>query len=95
MMILDPNKATGPDGISPRILKELAEELAPGLTTIFQSSLATGLVPADWKDAHVTPIYKKGEQYDPANYRPVSLTCVACKLMEHVVVSAMMQHFDA
>jgi hypothetical protein len=94
MRSLDPNKATGPDGISPRVLKELAEELAPGLTIIFRSSLATGHVPADWKDAHVTPIFKKGVQYDPANYRPVSLTCVACKLMEHIVVSAMLQHFD-
>ncbi|KAL8595170.1 hypothetical protein ACOMHN_013843 [Nucella lapillus] len=91
---LNPNKATGPDGISPRVLKELAKELAPGLTAVFQSSLTTGSVPADWKDAHVTPIFKKGEKYNPANYRPVSLTCVACKLMEHIVVSAMLQHFD-
>ncbi|KAL8622565.1 hypothetical protein ACOMHN_009199 [Nucella lapillus] len=91
---LNPNKATGPDGISPQVLKELAKELAPGLTAIFQSSLTTGSVPADWKDAHVTPIFKKGEKYNPANYRPVSLTCVTSKLMEHIVVSAMLQHFD-
>ena len=40
------------------------------------------------------PFLKKGEQYDPANYRPVSLTCIVCKLMEHIVVSSMMQHFE-
>jgi hypothetical protein len=91
---LNPNKASGPDGISPHVLKELAEEIAPILTTLFQSSLSTGDLPADWKDALVTPIFKKGEHYDPANYRPVSLTCVACKLLEHVVVSGIVNYLD-
>lgn len=91
---LNPYKAMGPDGISPRILKELSIELAPALTTIFQSSVSSGSVPSDWRDAHVTPIFKKGEQYNPANYRPISLTCVSCKLLEHIVVGAVMSHFD-
>ena len=84
---LSPYKAGGPDGISARVLRELAEELAPALTIIFQLSLSTGIVPTDWRDAYVTPIFKKGEQYNPANYRPVSLTCIVCKLMEHIMVS--------
>ena len=92
---LSPYKACGPDGISPRVLKELAKELAPALTIIFQSSLTTGMVPVDWRDAHVTPIFKKGEHYNPENYRLVSLTCIACKIMEHIVVSAVMAHFDS
>ena len=67
---LSPYKARGPDGISSRVLRELAEELAPALTIIFQSSLSTGIVPTDWRDydAYVTSIFKKGEQYNPANY---------------------------
>ena len=92
---LNPHKAGGPDGISSRVLKELAEEIAPALTCIFQSSLSSGVVPADWRSAYVTPLFKKGEQYNPANYRPVSLTCIACKLLEHVVVSSVMQHFES
>ena len=64
---LSPYKAGGPDGISPRVLRELAEELAPALTIIFQSSLSTGIVPTDWRNAYVTPVFKKGEQYNPAN----------------------------
>ena len=72
---LSPYKAGGSDGISPQVLRELAEELAPALTIIFQSSLSTGIVPTDWRDAYVTPIFKKGEQYNPANCRPISLTC--------------------
>ena len=85
---LNPYKACGPDGIRPRVLKELAREIAPPLTALFKSSLSSGSVPADWRDAHITPIYKKGEQYNPANYRPVSLTSVVCN---H---SAIMRHFE-
>ena len=91
---LNPHKAAGPDGISPRILKELANEVAPILTMIFQSSLETGVVPLDWRKANVTPVYKKGAHYDPANYRPVSLTSVSCKTMEHIIVRALMSHLD-
>ena len=58
-------KAGGPDGISPQVLRELAEELAPALTIIFQSSLSTGIVPADWRDTYVTAIFKKNKQYNP------------------------------
>eukprot|EP00745_Piridium_sociabile_P045807 TRINITY_DN9988_c0_g1_i5.p1 TRINITY_DN9988_c0_g1~~TRINITY_DN9988_c0_g1_i5.p1 ORF type:complete len:555 (+),score=115.26 TRINITY_DN9988_c0_g1_i5:397-2061(+) len=91
---LDPAKASGPDGISPRVLKELSHEISPALTIIYQQSLNTGEVPTDWKEAHVTPIYKKGEHYNPANYRPMSLTSVPCKILEHIIVSNMMQHLE-
>ena len=90
----NPHKACGPDGISPRILKELAEEIAPILTNIYKSSISTGEVPSDWKSALVTPIFKKGEHYLPANYRPVSLTSVPCKILEHIVVSSLMEHLE-
>jgi hypothetical protein len=62
---------------------------------MFQKSLSSGELPADWRDALVTPIYKKGEHYNPANYRPVSLTCVICKVMEHVIVSNIMEFLDS
>ena len=91
---LNPAKATGPDGLPPRVLKELAKELAPILSMIYKLSLQTGQVPSDWRHALVTPIYKKGEHYDPINYRPVSLTSIPCKLLEHVIVSNLMAHFE-
>ena len=91
---LNPAKATGPDGIPPRVLKELSSELAPILSMIFRYSLQSGQVPTDWRHALVTPIYKKGEHYDPINYRPVSLTSIPCKLLEHVIVSNLMKHFE-
>ena len=58
---LNPNKAQGPDEISPRLLKELHTEVAPILTTIFQRSLDTGIVPNDWKHAIITPALKKDQ----------------------------------
>ena len=91
---LNPHKAPGPDHISPKVLKALANEIAPILTLIYQSSLNSGYVPQDWRNANVAPIFKKGQQYDPANYRPVSLTSIPCKIFEHVIVSAIMNHLE-
>ena len=91
---LDPSQASGPDELKPRLLKELAHEISPILSLIFQKSLDTGVVPSDWRTAHVSPIYKKGFKYNPENYRPISLTCICSKILEHVVVSSIMTHAD-
>ena len=58
LLNLNPSKAPGPDEIKPRVLKELATEIAPILTIIFQISLESGVVPSDWKTARVAPVYK-------------------------------------
>eukprot|EP00745_Piridium_sociabile_P027724 TRINITY_DN44613_c1_g1_i1.p1 TRINITY_DN44613_c1_g1~~TRINITY_DN44613_c1_g1_i1.p1 ORF type:complete len:604 (+),score=154.71 TRINITY_DN44613_c1_g1_i1:145-1812(+) len=92
---LNPNKAPGPDGISPRILKDLADEISPALTLLYQSSVNTGIVPRDWRTANVTPVFKKGERYKPVNYRPISLTSIPCKILEHIVVSTIMGFAEA
>ena len=91
---LNPNKAAGPDNIRPKVLKELATNIAPILHIIFGVSLDTGVVPRDWRCANVSPVYKKGEKYIAENYRPISLTCICCKLMEHIVTSHIMNHAD-
>ena len=83
----NPRKASGPDMVPARLLKECSEELSPILTCIFNKSLQTGIVPDDWKTANVSAIFKKGQRYDPANYRPVSLTCLCCKILEHVLIA--------
>ena len=90
----NPRKASGPDMVPARLLKECSEELSPILTIIFNKSLQTGTVPDDWKTANVSAIFKKGQRYDPANYRPVSLTCLCCKILEHVIVSNVLKHLD-
>ena len=91
---LNPGKAPGPDSTSPRVLKELSEVIAGPLTLIFRKSLATGQVPESWRCANVAPVFKKGQKYLCANYRPISLTCIASKLMEHIICSALMNHAD-
>jgi hypothetical protein len=91
---LDPYKAAGPDNIPPFILKEAADEVSWILTSLFQQSLDTGIVPNDWKEAIIVPAYKKGEKHQPSNYRPISLTSIACKIMEHVMHSSIMRHLD-
>ena len=92
---LNPNKASGPDEITPRFLKELHHKIAPSLTKIYRSSLSTGIVPDDWKTALVAPVYKKVPKCKPSNYRPISRTCIASKLMEHILVSNIMTDFDS
>ena len=75
---LRPNKAAGPDEIRPIVLKELRLEIAPVIQLIFERSLATGELPSDWTKANASLIFKKGDKSDPANYRPISLTCILC-----------------
>jgi hypothetical protein len=91
---LKPNKASGPDGISARVLKEAASELAGPLCNIFNMSLQYCSVPDDWRHANVTPIFKNGDRSKPQNYRPISFTCIASKLMEHIVTSHMMKYIE-
>ncbi|XP_014675990.1 PREDICTED: uncharacterized protein LOC106815967 [Priapulus caudatus] len=83
---LKPDKAPGGDKIPPRVLKEAADTICEPLHMIFQHSLVNSYIPEDWKDANVTPIFKKGPRDRPCNYRPVSLTSVACKIMEALYI---------
>ncbi|RMC09666.1 hypothetical protein DUI87_13452 [Hirundo rustica rustica] len=91
---LDIHKSMGPDGIHPRVMRELADELAKPLSIIYHQSWLTGEVPDDWKLANVTPIHKKGAKEDPGNYRPVSLTSVPGKIMEQFILSVITQNLQ-
>ena len=87
-------KATGPDNISAKFLKTFATELAPVYRFLFQTSLDQCKVPDDWKEANITPIFKKGERNKPENYRPVSITSISCKMLEHILCSNISRHLD-
>ena len=91
---LNPYKAAGPDCIPTHILKIASDQIAPVLSRIFQKSYDSGILPSDWKDANIVPIYKKGDKQLPSNYRPVSLTSITCKVMQHIVHTNIMEHFD-
>ena len=89
---LNPHKAAGPDQFKPIILQTLHAKLAPIMQAIFQTSLDSGKLPHIWKEANVSPIFKKGDKPHPANYRQISFTCVLCKVLEHIVASNLTKH---
>ena len=64
---LDVSKAMGTDNINPFLIKSMAEVFVKPLTLIFQESLSSGIVPTAWKEASVTPIFKKGNESEPSN----------------------------
>ena len=72
----------------------LVAKLAPVLTILFQQSIETNTLSDDWRNANVTPIFKKGDRHKVVHYRPISLTCVCCKLLEHIVCSHIHDHLD-
>ena len=89
---LKPTSAPGPDKVWTRILHDLAEELAEPLAVIYTRLLEEQAVPDVWLKSLVCPIFKKGSKSDPGNYRPVSLTCVVGKVMESILVDALISH---
>ena len=91
---MKPNKATGPDNIPSRLLIEAADEVSPALVLFFQATLVQGIIPLAWKNAFVSPVFKKGKRSDPSNYRPISLTSIACKVLEHVIHSTIIRHLE-
>ena len=92
---LNENKSPGPDGMHPYMLKHLAEEVGYPIYLLFKQSIEQGKIPSDWRTANITAVFKKGNRKQPGNYRPVSLTSVICKMMEHFVREAVMGHMSA
>ena len=89
---LNTNKSFGPDEIHPKLIFELAEILSEPLTLLLSSSLRSGKIPSEWKLAIITAVFKKGSRSIPGNYRPISLTCVLCRVMESFLKDAIMIH---
>ncbi|KGL84293.1 RNA-directed DNA polymerase from mobile element jockey, partial [Tinamus guttatus] len=89
---LDTHKSMGPDGMHPRVLRELAGVIAQPLPIIFERSWRAGEVLEAWKKASVTPVFKKGKKEDPGNYRPISLTSVPGKVMEQLILETISRY---
>ena len=87
---LDAHESMGPDGLHPRVMRELVDVVAKPLFIILWQSWLTGDVPADWRLAYVTPTFKKGQKDDPGSYRPISLTSVPERVMEQIISEAIM-----
>ena len=78
-----------PDGFPTFFLKSLAPAIAFPLSLLFEMSMSTGHIPLVWKTAFVCPVFKKGSRKQPSNYRPISQTCILCKVMESIISSSM------
>ena len=89
---LKTDKASGPDGVPLRFLKEFAEELAPVLCSLFRLILISCTYPSSWKHALVQPVPKKGDSSNPSNYRPIALTSTVAKVFESLLNSHFIKH---
>ena len=85
------NKSPGVDGIPPKLLKEIVEQISTPLAKLFNLSLEEGIVPTEWKEANIMSLFKKGSRKKPENYRPVSLTSVVCTLLETLIKDHMVE----
>ena len=84
--MLKDNSSAGPDGLPSKFFKAFCVQLANPLQKIFQMSFDSGVVPSVWKCSFIQPIFKgKGKDSDPACYRPISLTCIMCKIFERIL----------
>jgi hypothetical protein len=92
LLKLKKGKASGPDSINSIVLKNCAESLSYPLSMLFKESLRQRIVPLELKQANITPIFKKGSRLDASNYRPVSLTSIAGKILEGCIKDAIMRH---
>ena len=89
---LKAGKSMGPDELNPLLLKTMSKVFCVPLTLIFRESVKSGRIPKVWKDARVTPLFKKGQKADPGNYRPVSLTSVVCKSLETIIRTHILEY---
>lgn len=88
------NSSPGPDVICPILLKLTKATIARIFTSLFQQSVDTGCVPDSWKTARVIRIFKSGDRSALTNYRPISTTSIPCKILEHIISSAITKDLD-
>jgi len=89
---LKSNSAAGPDRLPPIFFKHTASELTFPLSILFRTFIDLHTLPDEWRHANITPKFKKGSPSDPANYRPIALTCCCCKVLETIVTNELIQY---
>lgn len=89
---LKPDMSCGPDKVHPRLLESAGPALIPFVMLLYLSSASSNLVPNLWKSANISPLFKKDDETDKQNYRPISLLCVPEKIMETFVASTVKTH---
>ena len=91
---LDPSKSPRPDGLTSRLVKEVASEISSPITNIFNKSLNSGIFPTKWKDSNLTPVFKSGQKDVITNYRGIALLPVLSKVLERCVHSRILKQIE-
>ncbi|KAL5247652.1 hypothetical protein ACHWQZ_G019515 [Mnemiopsis leidyi] len=89
-------KSYGPDGVHPKLLKSLADDssFVEAVVKLFRKCTDSGELPKIWKSASLTALFKNGSKTDPLNYRPVSSTCIMCKVYEKILRDEILEFVD-
>ena len=88
---LKTNSAAGPDDLPPIFYNKTAKNIAYPIKQLFRTFIDSRTLPQEWKNSIITPKFKKGVTTDPANYRPIALTCSVCKVLESLITSSLIQ----
>ena len=89
---LKTNSAAGPDGLPSIFYRNTASSLAFPISVMFRSLIDLHIIPDEWKLSVITPIFKKGSPTDPANYRPIALTCTFCNIFESLLSTQILDY---
>ena len=87
---LKPNSAAGPDQLPPIFFHHTAKAVSFPLSILYRSLIDLHTVPEEWRLSIITPKFKKGSPSEVSNYRPIALTCTACKILESLISSALL-----
>ena len=90
-------KSMGPDNNHPKLLRALSQNpnFVSMLGDLFRKCALVGKIPSVWKTAHVIALHKKGSKSNALNYRPVSLTCIICKVYEQLIRQHILKFIDS
>lgn len=94
LLNIDEKKGSGPDRIPNAFLKHYAEPVCKYLFLIFSKSLKYCQVPSKWESAKILPIHKSGDSSCPSNYRPISIACTSCKILEHIILKSLTEYVE-
>ena len=85
LLKIDPTKSTGIDDLSPKVIRQIAPLIKIPLTSIFNKSFTTSIIPDKLKISLVTPVYKNEDQCWFSNYRPVAVLPCFSKILEKIM----------